>query len=63
MAIRSTDSSVNLIGTSGALDTLDESLFNFDTESLDPSWSKIVIPDDPEFWAYWQHVDAELSGV
>ncbi|KAL2035388.1 hypothetical protein VTO58DRAFT_101305 [Aureobasidium pullulans] len=63
LAIRSTDSSVNLIGTSGALETLDESLFNFDTESLDPSWSKIVIPDDPEFWAYWQQFDAELSGV
>ncbi|TIA05342.1 hypothetical protein D6C82_00268 [Aureobasidium pullulans] len=63
LAIRSTDSSVNLIGTSGALEILDESPFNFDTESLDPSWSKIVIPDDPEFWAYWQQFDAELSGV
>lgn len=63
LAIRSTDSSVNLTGTSGALDTLEESLFNFDTESLDPSWSKIVIPDDPEFWAYWQQFEAELSGV
>ncbi|THW88498.1 hypothetical protein D6D18_07105 [Aureobasidium pullulans] len=63
LAIRSTDSSVNLTGTSGVLDTLDESLFNFDTESLNPSWNKIVIPDDPEFWAYWQQFDAELSGV
>lgn len=27
---------------------------------LDPSWSKIAIPDDPEFWEYWQQFAADV---
>ncbi|KAI5212758.1 hypothetical protein E4T42_03319 [Aureobasidium subglaciale] len=39
--------------------TTDASDFDFDIDSLDPSWSKIAIPNDPEFWEYWQQF-AEL---
>jgi hypothetical protein len=28
--------------------------------NLDPSWSKIAIPDDPEFWEYWQQFAADV---
>lgn len=28
--------------------------------SLDPGWSKIAIPDDPEFWEYWQQFTADM---
>jgi hypothetical protein len=27
---------------------------------LDSSWSKIAIPDDPEFWEYWQQFAADV---
>ncbi|KAI4834195.1 hypothetical protein E4T44_08988 [Aureobasidium sp. EXF-8845] len=27
---------------------------------LDSSWSKIAIPDDPEFWEYWQQFVADV---
>jgi hypothetical protein len=27
--------------------------------NLDSNWSKIVIPDDPEFWEYWQQFAAD----
>ncbi|KAI5246903.1 hypothetical protein E4T43_02297 [Aureobasidium subglaciale] len=39
--------------------TTDASDFDFDIDSLDPSWSKIAVPNDPEFWEYWQQF-AEL---
>lgn len=37
--------------------------FNFDIDSLDTSWSKIAIPNDPEFWEYWQQFAADMPGA
>lgn len=28
--------------------------------NLEPGWSKIAIPDDPEFWEYWQQFAADM---
>lgn len=43
--------------------TFDGSEFNFDLDSLDTSWSKIAIPNDPEFWEYWQQFAAHMPGT
>ncbi|KAI5209516.1 hypothetical protein E4T39_00742 [Aureobasidium subglaciale] len=40
-------------------DPTDASDFDFDIDNLDPSWNRIAIPNDPEFWDYWQQF-AEL---
>jgi hypothetical protein len=38
--------------------SFDGSDFNFD-----PSWSKITIPNDPEFWEYWQQFITDEPGL
>ncbi|KAG9692979.1 hypothetical protein KCU95_g6772, partial [Aureobasidium melanogenum] len=43
--------------------TFDGNEFNFDLDSLDPNWSKIAIPDDQEFWEYWQQFAADETGL
>lgn len=43
--------------------TFDGSELDFDLDSLDPSWSKIAIPNDPEFWEYWQQFAADMPGL
>ncbi|KAG9526122.1 hypothetical protein KCV07_g584, partial [Aureobasidium melanogenum] len=43
--------------------TFDGSEFNFDLDTMDSSWSKIAIPNDPEFWEYWQQFAADMPGV
>ncbi|CAD0082355.1 unnamed protein product, partial [Aureobasidium vineae] len=43
--------------------TFDGSEFDFDLDSLDTSWSKIAIPDDPEFWEYWQQFATDVPGL
>lgn len=43
--------------------TFDGNDFNFDLDSLDPNWSKIAIPDDQEFWEYWQQFAADETGL
>ncbi|CAD0106612.1 unnamed protein product [Aureobasidium uvarum] len=46
-----------------ATNTFDGSEFDFDLDSLDSSWSKIAIPDDPEFWEYWQQFTTDVPGL
>ncbi|KAH0276354.1 hypothetical protein KCU91_g3908, partial [Aureobasidium melanogenum] len=50
-------------GDDAETNTFDGSEFNFDLDSMDSSWSKIAIPNDPEFWEYWQQFAADMPGV
>ncbi|KAG9554914.1 hypothetical protein KCU86_g19634, partial [Aureobasidium melanogenum] len=50
-------------GDDAETNTFDGSEFNFDLDSMDSTWSKIAIPNDPEFWEYWQQFAADMPGV
>ncbi|KAI4741434.1 hypothetical protein E4T50_08151 [Aureobasidium sp. EXF-12298] len=41
-------------------DNIGTNSFDGSDFDLDPSWSKIAIPDDPEFWEYWQQFAADV---
>ncbi|KAH0366626.1 hypothetical protein KCU65_g5250, partial [Aureobasidium melanogenum] len=57
------DAPTTSTGDGTETNTFDGNEFNFDLESLDPNWSKIAIPNDQEFWEYWQQFAADEPGL